>query len=147
VTIEPFTLPVHADEAAWIRDRVAGYRFFEEPVDAGWNYGANRDYMERLRTYWLDSFDWPAAVAGLNRHPHFRVEVEPDLRLHCIHRRSSRADARPLLIARSSIVLPNLRWRKLRPSMSSLLRWRGMRGRTSRRSRSARARWRGTTTG
>ena len=99
MTIEPFTLPVHADEAAWIRDRVAGYRFFEEPVDAGWNYGANRDYMERLRTYWLDSFDWPAAVAGLNRHPHFRVEVEPDLRLHCIHRRSSRADARPLLIA------------------------------------------------
>ncbi len=91
--------PVHADEAAWIRDRVAGYRFFEEPTDAGWRYGANRDYMERLRAYWLDTFDWPAAVARLNRHPHFRVEVGDGLRLHVIHRLSSRPDARPLLIA------------------------------------------------
>ncbi len=99
MTVEPFTLPVHADEAAWIRERVAAYRFFEEPTNAGWDYGANRAYMVRLRDYWLDDFDWPAAVARLNRHPHVRVEVAPDLRLHCIHRRSSRPDARPLLIA------------------------------------------------
>ena len=97
--VEPFTLPVHADEAAWIRDRVAAYRFFEEPVAAGWDYGANRGYMERLRDYWLETFDWPSAVAALNRHPHFRIEVAPGLRLHCIHRRSTRANARPLLIA------------------------------------------------
>ena len=99
MTVEPFTLPVNPDEAAWVRERVAGYRVFEEPTNAGWDYGANRGYMMRLRDYWLDSFDWPAAVAGLNRHPHFRVEVEPGLRLHCIHRRSTRANARPLLIA------------------------------------------------
>ncbi len=97
--IEPYTLPVNADEASWVRERVAGYRVFEEPADAGWDYGANRGYMMRLRDYWLDAFDWPAAVAGLNRHPHFRVEVEPGLRLHCIHRLSTRANARPLLIA------------------------------------------------
>ena len=97
--VEPFVVPVHADEAAWIRNRVASYRFFEEPTGAGWQYGANRDYMERLRDHWLGSFDWPAAVAGLNRHPHVRVEVAPGLRLHAIHRRSSRPDARPLLIA------------------------------------------------
>ena len=42
-------VPVNAEEAAWIRERVAAYRFFEEPLDAGWRYGANRDYMERLR--------------------------------------------------------------------------------------------------
>ena len=97
--VAPFTIPVAADEAAWVRDRVAAYRFFEEPVDAGWRYGASRAYMERLRDYWLGSFDWPAAVARLNRHPPVRVEVEPGLRLHAVHRRSSRPDARPLLIA------------------------------------------------
>lgn len=97
--VQPFTIPVEADEAAWIRDRVAAYRFFEEPTNAGWKYGANRDYMTRLRTYWLDTFDWPAAVARLNRHPHFRVEVEDGLALHVIHRLSSRPGARPLLIA------------------------------------------------
>lgn len=97
--ITPFKIPAEADEVAWIRERVASYRFFEEPTAAGWSCGANRDYMERLRRYWLDSFDWPAAVAGLNRHPQFRVEVASDLRLHVIHRRSPRANARPLLLA------------------------------------------------
>lgn len=97
--VEPFTILVNPDEAAWVRDRVATFRFFGEPIDAGWRFGANRDYMERLRTYWLDRFDWPAAVARLNRHPHFRVEVAPDLRLHVLHRRSTRPGARPLLIA------------------------------------------------
>ncbi len=97
--VEPFTIPVHADEAAWVRDRVEGYRFFEEPAAGGWAYGANRDYMERLRRYWLDTFDWPAAVTRLNRHPHFRVDVGDGLRLHVMHRLSSRPDARPLLIA------------------------------------------------
>lgn len=96
---EPFTVPLNEAEAAWVRERVAAYRFFEEPADAGWSHGANRDYMERLRRYWLDSYDWPAAVANLNRLPHVRVEVEPGFCLHAVHRRSSRADARPLLIA------------------------------------------------
>ena len=97
--VEPFTVPVAADEVAWVRERVAAYRFFGEPEDAGWKHGANRDYMERLRDYWLNHYDWPSAVAAINRHPHFRVEVEPGFRLHCIHRQSSRPDARPLLIA------------------------------------------------
>ncbi len=97
--VEPFTIPVEADEAAWIRDRVAAYRFFEEPVNAGWSSGANRGYMERLRAHWLTTFDWSAAVAQLNRHPHFRVDVGDGLRLHVIHRLSTRPNARPLLIA------------------------------------------------
>jgi microsomal epoxide hydrolase len=99
VSAEPFEVPVEPSETDWILRRVEAFRFFEEPEDAGWRYGANRDYMRRLREYWLTSFDWPATAAQLNRHPHFRVEVEPGFRLHCIHRRSPRADARPLLIA------------------------------------------------
>lgn len=99
MTATPFEVPVEPEEAAWIRERVEGFRFFEEPEGAGWNHGANRDYMQRLRRYWLDAFDWPAAVARLNRFPHLRVDVEDGFRLHAVHRRSSRADARPLLLA------------------------------------------------
>ena len=95
----PFVIPVAPDEMAWVRERVAAFRFFEEPVEPGWEYGANRGYMERLRNYWLEQFDWPAAVARLNRLRHVRVEVEPGYALHCVHERSPRADARPLLIA------------------------------------------------
>nr|WP_310524003.1 epoxide hydrolase [Polymorphobacter sp.] len=99
MSVTPFEIPVNAAETAWIRDRVESFRFFEEPEAAGWAHGANRDYMERLRRHWLDSFDWPAAVARLNRHPQVRVDVDAGYHLHAIHRRSSRADARPLLIA------------------------------------------------
>ncbi|MGB7404778.1 MAG: epoxide hydrolase family protein [Pacificimonas sp.] len=99
MTVTPFTIPVHDDEAAWIRRRVEDFRFFEEPEDAGWKYGANRDYLEKLRAYWLEDYEWPAAVETLNRHPHVRVDVGDGFQLHAIHRPSSRTDARPLLIA------------------------------------------------
>lgn len=103
MTATPFTIPVNDDEVAWIRDRVAAYRWFEEPPAAGWRHGANRDYMQRLQDCWLNRFDWTAAVAHLNRLPHFRVTVGEDggkpFHLHCVHLRSSRPDARPLLIA------------------------------------------------
>ena len=34
----PFTIPVNEAEVAWIRDRVAAYRWFEEPPNAGWRH-------------------------------------------------------------------------------------------------------------
>ena len=99
MTVTAFEIPVEPLEMALIRQRVGAFRFFEEPEDAGWKHGANRDYMERLRSYWLETFDWPAAVAHLNRHPHVRVDLGNGFHLHAIHRRSSRPDAQPLLIA------------------------------------------------
>lgn len=96
---EAFTVPVCEDEVRWIMRRVEEFRFFGEPEKAGWRYGANRAYLEKLRRYWLHEFDWASQVARLNRHPHVRVEVEPGFRLHAIHRKSARPDARPLLIA------------------------------------------------
>ena len=99
----PFKIPVNEAETAWIRERVAAYRWFEEPPNAGWRHGANRDYMQRLQAHWLNDFDWPAAAAHLNRLPHFRVQVGDDgglpFHLHCVHLRSRRPDAQPLLIA------------------------------------------------
>ena len=104
MTATPFAIPVQEDEAAWIRRRVDDYRFFEEPQNAGWRYGASRDYMERLRDYWLNDYDWPAAVGHLNRLSHARIDMgafggRDDFHLHAVHLKSSRADARPLLIA------------------------------------------------
>ncbi len=94
----PFAIPVNEEECAFIAGRVAAFRFFEEPAGHRWEHGANRAYMERLRDRWLHGFDWPAAVARMNRLPHLQVEVEPGFCLHCVHLRSQRADAVPLLI-------------------------------------------------
>jgi microsomal epoxide hydrolase len=103
MNVTPFTIPVNEAEVAWIRERVQAYRWFEEPPNAGWRHGANRDYMQRLQAHWLERYDWGGAVAHLNRLPHARVQVCEDggqpFHLHCVHVRSSRPDARPLLIA------------------------------------------------
>ncbi|WP_374388393.1 epoxide hydrolase family protein [Sandaracinobacter sp.] len=99
MSVTPFEIPVNPDELAWIRRRVEEFRFFEEPEGHRWEHGANRAYMERLREHWLTSHDWAATVDRLNGFPHVRVEVEPGFRLHALHLKSSRADARPLLIA------------------------------------------------
>lgn len=97
--IRSFTIPKNQTEVDWIRRRVEEFRFFEEPDDRGWAHGASRAYMKKLRDYWLNAYDWPATVQRLNRLPHQIVPVAPDLSLHCVHIRSSRADAVPLLIA------------------------------------------------
>lgn len=99
MTAAPFTIPVNETELAWVHARVRDFRFFEEPEGHHWEHGANRAFMERLRDHWLHRHDWPATIARLNRFDNLRVEVDPGFHLHCIHRRSHRPDARPLLIA------------------------------------------------
>lgn len=96
---EAFEVPAEDAEVEWILDRVRDFRFFEEPEGHRWEHGANRDYMEKLREYWLTAYDWEDSVERINRLHHERVEVQPGFFLHCVHLRSPRADAVPLLIA------------------------------------------------
>lgn len=99
MSITPFTIPVNEAETQWIRRRVEEWRPFPEPEGHGWEHGANMAYMLRLRERWLEGYDWRGAVAHLNRLPHVRVALDGAPTLHCVHLRSSRADAVPLLIA------------------------------------------------
>lgn len=99
MAVETFHVLDNNAEADWIMERVKAFRFFPAPEGDPWAHGASRPYMEKLRAHWLDSYNWGACVARLNRFPHFRAEVEPGLKLHFIHKRSSRADAIPLMMA------------------------------------------------
>jgi pimeloyl-ACP methyl ester carboxylesterase len=98
MTLQSFTVPENTEEVAWIMERVRAWRPFEEPDNAGWKYGANQAYMQKLRTHWLESYDWPKHVALLNSKPHFR-SVVGNTTLHFMHVTSPRADATPLLIS------------------------------------------------
>jgi len=93
-----FEVPLAHDEVAWIKERVRAYRWFEEPSEAGWQYGANEDYLRRLRRFWLDHFSWRFTAGKLNDFPHFKVDVGDDMQLHCIHRRAADPNAIPLLL-------------------------------------------------
>ena len=46
----PFQIDVPDAVLDDILARVAAFRWFEEPSDGGWDYGANRDYMRDLCT-------------------------------------------------------------------------------------------------
>jgi pimeloyl-ACP methyl ester carboxylesterase len=98
MAIQSFTVPTHDDEVRWIMQRVQEWRPFDEPVNAGWRFGANQNYMAKLREYWLKQYDWPRHVALLNSKPHFRAAVG-GLNLHYVQVKSPRADSQPLLIS------------------------------------------------
>lgn len=84
----PFAVDVPQEKLDWIRRRVSEYPW-EALDDLGdWRFGPPVDYMRHVAEYWLSSYDWRAAEAGLNRFPHFRAEVE-GVDLHFVHQRGS----------------------------------------------------------
>ncbi len=70
--------------------------FPSEIEGSGWDYGTNLAYLRELVTYWRTTFDWRAQERKLNQLPQFKTQIE-GLDLHFIHKKSSRADAVPLV--------------------------------------------------
>ena len=96
----PFEIRADRDRLAWIRRRVAEYRWFPAPEDGGdalWAYGTSTAYLKDLCAYWLDGYDWAKAEADLNRFPHFRAEID-GFGVHFVHVVGEAKGARPLLI-------------------------------------------------
>ena len=69
---------------------------------SGWLYGIDLAFTQDLAAYWADEFDWRAIESLLNGFPQFTTSLTAwnaeSLGIQFIHRRSSRADARPLMI-------------------------------------------------
>ena len=70
--------------------------FPSEIEGSGWDYGTNLAYLRELVTYWRTTFDWRAQERKLNQLPQFKTQID-GLDLHFIHKKSSRADAVPLV--------------------------------------------------
>src|SRR5690242_15583597 len=94
---EPFTIAVPDAVLEDLRDRLRRARLPGEPAGAGWDYGANLDFMRRLLRFWLEEYDWRAVEARLNRLPMCLARVG-DLRVHLVHERGSGPRPLPLVI-------------------------------------------------
>lgn len=94
--MEPFE--IHIADAALddVRARLKATRWLTED-GYGENAGASLVFASELATYWFGCFDWRALEARINAQPNFITEID-GLRIHTIHRRSSRPDAVPLLL-------------------------------------------------
>ncbi|HEX8592419.1 MAG TPA: epoxide hydrolase [Pseudomonas sp.] len=67
------------------------------PAASGWTLGADADFLRRLQCYWLESFEWQACQARLNRYPQFVAEID-GLAVHFIHVKGEAEGRRPLLL-------------------------------------------------
>src|SRR5690242_3523217 len=95
--IQPFTIHVLEEELNDLRDRLRRTRWPDAIADAGWEYGANLDYMRELIAYWHTAFDWRAQERAINNFANFRAEVD-GLGIHFIHERGQGPNPIPLLL-------------------------------------------------
>ncbi|MEO8927408.1 MAG: epoxide hydrolase, partial [Caulobacteraceae bacterium] len=97
--IKPFTVDWNAEAVGEVLDQVRRYPWPPMPdVQDGWTYGCDGRFLKALCAYWLDGYDWRAAVADLNRFPQFTARME-DFDLHFVHVVGEAGGQRPLLIS------------------------------------------------
>ena len=94
--VEPFTVWIDDAELADAARRLAATRWLEN-VAATSADPPTLAFAQSLAEHWPTRFDWRALEARINAQPNVLVTVD-GLKLHAIHRRSSRADARPLIL-------------------------------------------------
>ena len=95
--IRPFRIAVPQAELDDLRDRLARTRWTEELPEAGTDYGVTVDYVRRLASHWLHSYDWCAWEEKLNSYPQFTTEIDGQ-NVHFLHVRSPEPNALPLVL-------------------------------------------------
>ena len=99
--LKPFRIDVDQAVLDRVLDRVRDYQWHEAPEGLGledsWSYGANRNYMQRFCRYWLETYDWRQAEAGLNRFPQFTSEIDGQV-VHFYLEEGSGLSPKPLII-------------------------------------------------
>ena len=98
MTVTPFTVAWTQAEVDKVLDQVRAYPFPVAPtVDDGWSYGCDGAFLKDICGHWTETYDWQAAMAGLNRYPQFTARVE-DFDLHFVHVVGEAGGKRPLLL-------------------------------------------------
>ena len=95
--IRPFKIAISDDTLNDLKQRLANTRWPEKETVKDWSQGIPLAYTQEVCDYWLNSYDWRAREALLNRYPQFMTELN-GLDIHFIHARSPHPQARPLLM-------------------------------------------------
>ena len=97
-TINEFNLSVSDSEIEDLRRRLEATRWPDQLPGQAWTYGTDIDELRSLVSYWSNEFDWRKAEKSINAWPQFLTTIDGE-QVHFIHARSSRADARPLILS------------------------------------------------
>jgi len=96
-TPRPYRIAVAQADLDDLQRRIAATRYPERETVDDWDQGIPLATVREWASYWHDAFDWRRCEAMLNGYPGFLVAID-GLDIHCLHIRSARADARPLLL-------------------------------------------------
>ncbi len=95
--IRPFEIAISDETLNDLKQRLANTRWPEKETVKDWSQGIPLTYTQEVSDYWLNSYDWRAREALLNKYPQFMTEIN-GLDIHFIHAHSPHPQARPLLI-------------------------------------------------
>jgi pimeloyl-ACP methyl ester carboxylesterase len=95
--VQSFRIEIPQADLDYLHDRLANARWPGELPAVGWTRGIPLDALQELAGYWRAGYDWRAQEARLNGYPQFVTEIDGQ-RIHFLHVRSDRADAKPLLV-------------------------------------------------
>ena len=93
----PFRIDIPQADLDYLNDRLASARWPTELPGVGWTRGMPVAELKELADYWRTKYDWRSAEARLNTYPQFTTVIDGQ-RIHFLHVRSDRPDAKPLLI-------------------------------------------------
>jgi pimeloyl-ACP methyl ester carboxylesterase len=97
--LTPFAVEWSEADVAGVLEGIRAYPWPPIPkVADGWAYGCDGAFLQGLCAYWLDGYDWRAAVAELNRYPQYLTRVG-DFDLHFVHVVGEAEGRRPLLLS------------------------------------------------
>jgi pimeloyl-ACP methyl ester carboxylesterase len=95
--IEQFDLRVDQSQLDHLTSRLEEGRLPNpEPVD-DWSQGVPLSYLDELRRYWAQDYDWRATERRLNAIGQFQTEID-GLDIHFLHARSPHRNALPLIM-------------------------------------------------
>jgi len=95
--MQPFTIAWTKDQIDALKQRIDAAIVPSAPEGAGWSLGCDRDFLMKVRDYWLNGYDWQAAIEDLNRYPQFIADID-GLSIHFVHVKGEGERRRPLLM-------------------------------------------------
>lgn len=95
--IRNFKIDVPAAQIDDLKARLRMTRFPDAETPKDWAQGIPLAYMQEIRDYWLNEYDWSSRQQRLNDNPGFITNIQ-GLDIHFLHIKSKHANAKPLIL-------------------------------------------------
>ena len=96
-SITPFSIDIDENQLADLKLRLAMTRLPDRETPQDWSQGIPLAFMQSVKTYWEQEYQWSERQALLNQWPGFKTNLD-GIHVHFLHIRSKHDDAKPLLM-------------------------------------------------